>query len=87
MHIGHIATSCSTTWIARMIAAPPGTRSARREDLMALTMGIVAFKNEEAGSDYGPLMAGATLIVAPLVVAFLAAQRWFIEGLSAGAVK
>ncbi len=54
---------------------------------MALTMGIVAFKNEEAGSDYGPLMAGATLIVAPLVVAFLAAQRWFIEGLSAGAVK
>ena len=50
-------------------------------------LGVMAFKNEEAGSDYGPLMAGATLIVAPLVVAFLFAQRWFVDGLSLGAVK
>jgi multiple sugar transport system permease protein len=59
----------------------------RSEHLMPPTLGIVSFRNEEAGSDYGPLMAGATIVVAPLVIAFLFAQRWFIEGLSQGAVK
>jgi multiple sugar transport system permease protein len=56
----------------------------RSEDLMPPPLGIMAFKNEEAGSDYGPLMACATLVVAPLIVAFLAAQRWFVEGLGGG---
>jgi multiple sugar transport system permease protein len=38
-------------------------------------------------SDYGPLMAASTLVVLPLLIAFLAAQRWFMEGLTGGAVK
>ncbi|RWD42783.1 carbohydrate ABC transporter permease [Mesorhizobium sp.] len=59
----------------------------RDQNLMPPPLGILAFKNEEAGSDYGPLMAAATLVVAPLIIAFLAAQRWFIEGISAGATK
>lgn len=57
------------------------------EALMPPAQGIVAFHSEEAGNDYGPLMAGAVLVVAPLVVAFLLAQRRFIEGLTMGAVK
>lgn len=59
----------------------------RSENLMPPPLGIMAFKNEEAGNDYGPLMAAATLVVLPLVIAFLAAQRWFVEGLTGGAVK
>ena len=59
----------------------------RSEELMPPALGVVAFRNEEAGSDFGPLMAGATLVVAPLVIAFVAAQRWFVEGLSQGGVK
>jgi multiple sugar transport system permease protein len=59
----------------------------RSEELMPPPLGVVAFKSEEAGSDYGPLMAGATIIVAPLVAAFLVAQRWFIEGTTAGSMK
>ncbi|RVG26259.1 carbohydrate ABC transporter permease [Sinorhizobium meliloti] len=59
----------------------------RDHSLMPPPLGIMAFKNEEAGSDYGPLMAASTLVVAPLIIAFLAAQRWFIEGISAGATK
>jgi multiple sugar transport system permease protein len=59
----------------------------RGENLMPPPLGVVAFRNEEAGSDYGPLMAGATLVVAPLVLAFLIAQRHFVEGLSAGSIK
>jgi len=59
----------------------------RAEHLMPPTLGVVAFRNEEAGSDFGPLMAGATIVVAPLILAFLAAQRWFVEGLMVGSVK
>jgi multiple sugar transport system permease protein len=50
-------------------------------------LGVMAFRNDERGSDFGPLMAGAAIIVAPLVLAFLAAQRWFINGLTMGAMK
>ena len=47
---------------------------------MPPALGIMAFKNEEAGSDYGPLIAAATLVVAPLIVTFLAAQKRFRRG-------
>jgi multiple sugar transport system permease protein len=57
------------------------------EKLMPPALGIVAFRNEEAGTDYGPLMAGAVLVVAPLVLAFVFAQRRFIEGLTLGGIK
>lgn len=50
-------------------------------------LGIVAFRNAEAGNDYGPLMAAATIIVLPLVGFFLLAQRRFIEGIGFTGVK
>lgn len=50
-------------------------------------LGIVAFRNAEAGNDYGPLMAAATIIVLPLVAFFLLAQRRFIEGIGFTGVK
>lgn len=59
----------------------------RSQELMPPSLGIATFMNQEAGNDYGPLMAGATLVVAPLLIAFVAAQRWFIEGLTAGSVR
>ncbi|MCC8957592.1 carbohydrate ABC transporter permease [Bradyrhizobium sp. Pear77] len=55
--------------------------------LMPPPLGIMAFKNEETGTDYGPLMAASSLVVLPLIVAFLAAQRWFVEGIAKGGVK
>ncbi|MDL2408598.1 carbohydrate ABC transporter permease [Rhizobium calliandrae] len=59
----------------------------RDQALMPPSLGVLAFKNEETGSAYGPLMAASTIIVAPLLLAFLIAQRWFVEGLAAGAIK
>ncbi|MBZ9603023.1 carbohydrate ABC transporter permease [Phyllobacterium chamaecytisi] len=59
----------------------------RDQSLMPPPLGIMAFKNEEAGNDYGPLMAASTIVVLPLIIAFLSAQRWFVEGLTGGAVK
>ncbi|MET4483666.1 ATP-binding cassette domain-containing protein [Bradyrhizobium sp. F1.13.3] len=59
----------------------------RDQSLKPPPLGIMAFKDEEAGNDYGPLMAASTIVVAPLVIAFLAAQKWFVEGMTVGAVK
>jgi len=59
----------------------------RDPSLMPPPLGIMAFKNEEVGNDYGPLMAASTLVVLPLTLAFLAAQKWFVHGLTQGAVK
>ena len=57
------------------------------ESLMPPAQGIVAFHNNEVGVEYGPLMAGAVIVVAPLVIAFLFAQHRFIDGLKMGRVK
>ena len=57
------------------------------EHLATPPLGVVYFANAEAGTNYGPLMAAATAITAPLVIAFLAAQRWFIDGVTMTAVK
>ena len=54
------------------------------EHLMPPALGVLFFRNDEAGDEYGPLMAAALLVVAPLLIAFLVAQRRFIEGLSLG---
>lgn len=49
--------------------------------------GILYFRDEEAGSDFGPLMAAATLVTAPLVLVFLLAQRTFIQGVTMSGLK
>ncbi len=39
------------------------------------------------GTAYGPLMAAATIVITPLVLAFLLAQRRFIEGITFTGIK
>jgi multiple sugar transport system permease protein len=56
-------------------------------DLATPPLGTLFFRNEEAGSDFGPLMAGTVVITAPLVLLFLAAQRRFIEGVTLSGMK
>lgn len=50
-------------------------------------LGVVAFRNDDAGTHYGPLMAAATIIVLPLVASILLAQRRFIEGIAFSGIK
>lgn len=56
-------------------------------DLATPPRGILYFRDEEAGSDFGPLMAAATMITAPLVIGFLLAQRRFIQGITSSGLK
>ncbi len=59
----------------------------RSEEISTPALGILLFRDDEAGQFLGPLMAGATIIVAPLLLAFLFAQRRFIDGLATTAMK
>jgi multiple sugar transport system permease protein len=59
----------------------------QEEHLMTPPLGIAFFSNAEAGTSFGPLMAAATVVTAPLALAFLLAQRAFIEGVTMTGVK
>lgn len=50
-------------------------------------LGIMFFRNEEVGDDYGAMMAATVMITAPLVVMFLLAQQKFIEGITFTGVR
>ena len=65
-------------WPLLVIASP---------ELATPPLGTMFFRNEEAGTNYGPLMAGTVLITAPLTLLFIAAQRRFIEGVTLSGVK
>jgi len=50
-------------------------------------LGIAHLKLNGEGTAYGPLMAAATIVIAPLVIAFLLAQRRFVEGITFTGLK
>jgi multiple sugar transport system permease protein len=50
-------------------------------------LGMMFFADSEVGSNYGALSAGATIITAPLVIAFLLARRRFIAGITMTGIK
>ena len=50
-------------------------------------LGMMFFADAETGSNYGALTAAATILTAPLVIAFLLARRQFIAGITMTGVK
>lgn len=50
-------------------------------------LGVLYFRSEEAGDDFGALMAASVIMTAPLVLAFLVAQRRFVEGIATTGLK
>jgi len=56
-------------------------------ELFTPPLGIREFASGIDGSDYGPMMATACVIVVPLIVAFLLAQRRFIQGITLTGMK
>jgi multiple sugar transport system permease protein len=56
-------------------------------ELATPALGVLYFRAEEAGDDFGALMAAATITTVPLVAAFLIAQRRFIEGITMTGLK
>jgi len=57
------------------------------EHLRTPPLAVAHFRNAEAGTNYGALMAAAIVIIAPLLIAFLLAQRRFVEGIALTGIK
>jgi len=53
---------------------------------MPLNLGLTIFRGQYV-TRWGLLAAGMTIGALPVLIAFLAFQKWFIRGLTAGAVK
>lgn len=56
------------------------------EALKTLPLGLINFQSQFT-SDYGVLTAGLVILTVPVVVVYLFFSRYFIAGISAGAVK
>ena len=50
-------------------------------------LGMMYFRDAETGADYGAFAAGAAILTAPLVIAFLVARRRFIQGVTLTGLK
>ena len=50
-------------------------------------LGVLYFRSDEAGDDFASLMAAAVIMTLPLVLAFLLAQRRFVEGIATTGLK
>lgn len=57
-----------------------------REDKYTLPVALASV-NGQYNTDWGLLMAGAVVVVVPAVIIFLLAQKHYIKGIAAGAVK
>lgn len=57
------------------------------KDMRVLPIGIYWLMVEEGAIEWGVVMAGALFVVLPVVIVFLYAQRYIVEGIAAGAVK
>jgi ABC-type glycerol-3-phosphate transport system permease component len=58
----------------------------RDENRMTVPVGIQSFM-QQYGTDWGSLMASATLAMVPTLILFLFVQKYLIAGATAGAVK
>jgi multiple sugar transport system permease protein len=59
---------------------------AQSQDKYTLPVALAIFANHEA-THYGLLLAGAVVVVTPIIVLFLALQRFFVEGIAQTGIK
>ncbi|MFV0342540.1 MAG: carbohydrate ABC transporter permease [Anaerocolumna sp.] len=54
--------------------------------LKTLPLGITAFV-QSSGTDWGPLCAASAIVLIPVILFFVFTQKYFVAGLTSGAVK
>ncbi|WP_410813899.1 carbohydrate ABC transporter permease [Micromonospora sp. 067-2] len=57
-----------------------------RDDLRVIQVGLAAFQQSER-TEWAYLMAGSTLATVPMIVLFLLAQRYFVQGFATAGIK
>lgn len=58
----------------------------RSADLRTPPLSLAIFQQAETGFEFGKLAAGAVIVTLPVVLAFLLAQRRFVQGIAGGEV-
>ncbi|GAB1817240.1 carbohydrate ABC transporter permease [Herbidospora sp. RD11066] len=59
---------------------------AQSEDMYTLPVALAIFSNAQA-TQYGLLIAGAVVVVAPILLLFLFLQRYFVQGIASTGLK
>jgi multiple sugar transport system permease protein len=54
--------------------------------MRTLPIGLAQFQGMYQ-TDYNLLMAGSVMMILPMIIVFIAGQRYFVKGIQMGAVK
>jgi multiple sugar transport system permease protein len=60
---------------------------AQSQDRYTLPVALSLYATGEQATDYGLLLAGSVMVIAPIVIAFVALQRWFVQGVATVGLK
>lgn len=57
------------------------------QEMRVLPIGIYRLLDQEGTTQWGTVMAGTIFVILPILIVFLWAQKYIVEGIAAGAVK
>jgi ABC-type glycerol-3-phosphate transport system permease component len=57
------------------------------ETMKTLPVGIISMRSGEGGTNWHYLMAGAVIVIIPVMILFLFAQKYFVEGVTHTGIK
>ncbi|SEF17297.1 carbohydrate ABC transporter permease [Jiangella alba] len=60
---------------------------AQTEDMYTLPVALALYSVGQNATQYGLLLAGAVVVVVPVIVLFLAVQRYFVQGIAMTGIK
>ena len=60
---------------------------AQCEDMYTLPVALSLYSVGQNSTNYGVLLAGSVLIITPVLLLFVALQRYFIQGIAATGIK
>lgn len=61
--------------------------ASQSQSMYTLPVALSLYSTGQRGTDYGLLLAGAVLIITPILLLFLALQRYFIQGVATTGLK
>ena len=56
-------------------------------EMRTLEVGLSIFKNSYSGTNWPLQMAAAVIVMLPLLIVFIACQRYFVKGVVLGSIK
>ena len=61
--------------------------AAQTEEMYTLPVALSLFSTGQYGTNYGILLAGSMLVIAPILLVFIVLQRFFVQGIASTGIK